>query len=1181
MEESYVDTVLIEANRKTSPQYLAGNNDSPNKWTNDCGTGIKLEVGDQISVHSAFISEVGNESATIEIKGTVATNNLNEGQTYNSSDTTKVKGENVDDVAGQTTWDYTPVTQTNLIRDDEINLTHSYYKTTNGEYYVSLPRRSAWNSNLSFLESAAIWTEYNGSENGQVDYINPYRADEDYAYVQYYGYTNGEGGGPIKPPPTTRGTPRNEIVNDGQKYTLFVNQKIFNFRGTDLPRTSAERELYGHRDPALFDFIWYKKTHNYKIKQGFNSPADVAQSFTDQMSTVEDLSYQQVTHGGMQDTLNRNFSLVANSKTNEPFPCAFGSGFQSANGDNYLNYRNGNDVGIRETKTSPMTAGSAYKNQIYVNNHTDLVPGMWLIATSNVAADWAAIVGRCKIISLSTGADPGMPANNSVFMDREVPNFNIHDTFTFGWLDPNETYDYYYQSCYATIGYKRPEIQETGRNVNDNYSYAIDGSYCVSENLYHPMSSASNVVPWMIPTTIRWTENNLLRLKKFFASQKNYPEVYKFGKMSAGQQGLIAPFAETNITIDKSRFIHMNINSLHHQVNPVINQLLVPAGTNKLRVTAPMITQGIGLGSMLYDQADEYFYSSFGTQGVNDRKTYIIYIEQVGADFDIYLSQNARKDVPAATVGFYFLNQRLGTDGYYPSTLAGRLGDLFVSHSAALFIDFNKDREELDEGYGEGPVPFNTLRYGLFYRYHHADLGYVIGFWTGGPNNKPLEGVNGIDVGFFTDDGGGTIWGNTSSAAGGGAEIVSYGEPPRCLGFDMHFNAFSTASLMLWNGLSGKFGNNFGATKEFVSYQDRDQVDGEPQNAATDEVYPYGPAGMNNNYLCNEVYMGANDPALAFDSDQSRFGFNQLHSAEVVGNSAIAGVAVTDATSMCYKINKRLSRLNYSPNFIPYNNTSSTTLPKVVTLDRNIIPYSIMDAHSGIFFEDYGCNERYWNKSLWELLGFTYNQFHQTTDNRLVRSTDLPLTTSTPTTNALIQSADLINWGKVTLDNADETQIASLEPEKIPYPTWGYKSVVAGAKIFPAARGMQDFREIVQNCSSTSITAVNLPRKMMSPIYLVKSDILAPTYIGGQKGTSKMPVVAVVPKDNGYGDFYTSDGGQVVFTNTQERTIQNISVDICDADGSASRVDDSCCVIFKIQKEIASNKNVLSSILTK
>ena len=589
MEESYVDTVLIEANRKTSPQYLAGNNDSPNKWTNDCGSGIKLEVGDQISVHSAFISEVGNESATIEIKGTVAKNNLNEGQTYNSSDTTKVKEENVLDVAGRTTWDYTPVTQTNLIRDDEINLTHSYYKTTNGEYYVSLPRRSAWNSNHSFLQSAAIWTEYNGSDNGQVDYVNPYRADEDYAAVQYYGQTNGEGGGVINPPPTTRGTARNEIVNDGQKYTLFVNKKIFNFRGSDAPRTdTGERDLYGHRDPALFDFIWYKKTHNYKIKQGFNSPADVAQSFTDQMSTVEDLSYQQVTHGGMQDTLNRNFSLVANSKTNEPFPCAFGLGFQSANGDNYLNYRNGNDVGIRVVKTSGVMAGSFYKNQIYVGNHTGLVPGMWLLATSNTHPDWVGVVGRCKIISLSTGADPGMPGDLSVFMDREVPNFNISDTFTFGWLDTSETYDYYYQSCYATIGYKRPEIQETGRVINHNYSYAIDGSYCVSENLYYPMSSASNVVPWMIPTTIRWTPTNLLKLKEFFASQKNYPEVFKKGKMSVGQQNLVGASDEV-LEDDKSRYIHMNINSLPHQINPVINQLLVPAGTNKLRVTTPMI----------------------------------------------------------------------------------------------------------------------------------------------------------------------------------------------------------------------------------------------------------------------------------------------------------------------------------------------------------------------------------------------------------------------------------------------------------------------------------------------------------------------------------------------------------------------------------------------------------------
>ena len=1181
-EPPYVDTILIEANRKTSPQYLAGNEESPNKWTNDCGNGIKLDVGDQISVHSAYISEIGNESATIEIKGTVATNNLNEGQTYNSSNTTKVKVMNADDTAGRTSWTYTPETQTNVIRDDEINLTHSYYKNTNGEYYISLPRSSAWDSAISFRECQEIWKQYNGPENGTVHLVNAYRYDEDYAYVKYIGQTSGSGGGIINPPPTTRGTNRNEIVNDGQKYTLFVNKHIYNYKDGG--------DLMGHRDPALFDFIWYKKTHNYKIEEGFNSPVDVANSFTNQMATVDDLTLQQVTHANQQDTLNRNFSLTATSRTNEAFPCAFGLGFQSSIANTYLNYINGDGLGELWVKQTQSSGGAGYTNWISTPNNTGLVPGMYLLST-NDPHDWSAVVMNARIIALSETGDPEMP-DTGVFLDREVPYFASGSDFTYGWRDTNETYDYLYQSCYATVGYKRPEIQETGRAINDNFSFSIDGCYSVADNLYYPMSSASNSVPWMIPTTIRWTDANLLKLKNFFAAQKKYPEIFTVGKMSASQLGAIAPFSEDHINIDHARFIHMNTHSLAHQSAPVIPQLVVPAGTNKIRITALAYAQGIGLGSMLYSQTDEFFYSSFGSTGNNDRKTYVIWIENVGGAgvyYDVWLSQNARKEVPIGGGGeqFYFSNQRLGDDGYYANTgVSGREGNLIKSPAGALFIDFNKDREEINEGYGEGPAPFETLRYGFAYRYRDEYMGYVIGFWTGGPKNDGLSGVNGIDNSWFSDGAGSDrINGNVSAAPGGGEDYINSTEPPRCLGFDLHFNAYSTASIMLWNGLCGKFGNNYGTnTKEFVTYQDRDQVDGEPEDGPpgpVHKVYPYGPAGMNNSYLCNEIYIGANDPNLTFDSDKSRFEFNQLHSAEVVGNSAESTGALTDASDPCYKINKRLSKLNYSPNFIPYNNVNSSTCPNLITLDRNIIPQSIMDAHSGIFLEDYGCNEKFWHKSLWELLGFTYNQFHQTTNNRLVRSNDLPITTSTPTTNGLVQSADLLNWGKVTLDNASSTQIQSLEPEKIPYPAWCYHFEAKANTTYPAARGMQDFHEVVQNCSSTSITAENLPRKMISPIYLVKSDIIAPTYIGGQKGTSSMPVVAVVPKDNGYGDFYTSDGGQVIFTNTQERTIQNISVDICDADGSASRVDDSCCVIFKVQKEIQSNKNVLTNILKK
>ena len=37
---TYVDTTLIECNRKSSPAYLGGNETQPFNWVNKCGDGI-------------------------------------------------------------------------------------------------------------------------------------------------------------------------------------------------------------------------------------------------------------------------------------------------------------------------------------------------------------------------------------------------------------------------------------------------------------------------------------------------------------------------------------------------------------------------------------------------------------------------------------------------------------------------------------------------------------------------------------------------------------------------------------------------------------------------------------------------------------------------------------------------------------------------------------------------------------------------------------------------------------------------------------------------------------------------------------------------------------------------------------------------------------------------------------
>ena len=71
-QPQYTDTFILEANRRHSAQFLL---DQPNEteatgnWVNDVNDGIHLNVGDQVSVHSAMVSDLGAEDATIEFKG--------------------------------------------------------------------------------------------------------------------------------------------------------------------------------------------------------------------------------------------------------------------------------------------------------------------------------------------------------------------------------------------------------------------------------------------------------------------------------------------------------------------------------------------------------------------------------------------------------------------------------------------------------------------------------------------------------------------------------------------------------------------------------------------------------------------------------------------------------------------------------------------------------------------------------------------------------------------------------------------------------------------------------------------------------------------------------------------------------------------------------------------------------
>ena len=1236
---SYTDTILLQANRKSSVEYLAGNNESKASWTNDLGSGVKLDIGDTISVHSAYISEIGNESATIEIKGRNARNNLGERQSYTTKNVSLIKTEgqknngsstfNLQTEEGNYSWDYTESENTHVIRDDSIHLTHSYYKCSQGDNYITLPRGCGQSDKAGWWDGGTVWKEFNSSNNGKVSSPNPYRLGTDYSFVRYFGNETGYGYN-LGEQPLSNTSTRTEISNDGKRFTIFVRKSFKNY----VPEGEKTGfYLQGERDPALMDFIWYKKTVEYKVSQGFNSPANVASQITNKMndsSKVRNISYGEDFDDGSErdgEIKQNNINLVAESNTYELFPCATAWFINHASklwfNDEYTTVEFPAKVPFSASNTATKVYANSNVFQLYFTGtyngktytkedmFTDgyIYPGWkFLKCLENNGSEVSVLdplVGfeccSCRECNAS-----GYPTDHGTFLKFGNHTTNESDvTIPARAGNPvifemsNEHIPSLYESCYSTIGYLRPEIQEAGRELhaglNDDANITIDGSFHVLQMTFpmedHEQPLGQPGAPSTILTQIPWTEENLLKLKKLFEAQGLYPELFNWDGMSASQKELINVNEDTkdNVSVNTMRFLHMNDNTQEEALG------------YSVQVTGSITDLDFGEGIPVSDTSNilrgmRLYKSNADTDDDRLFPTDTFVTDISGSN--IYVSNPHNTSLDEVDALLFFTMSGLGNDRY--SDIEPRANG---SHTAgAVFFDYNPARKDIREGEGAGSNVYDTLTYGFAKKFTFFEKDYigfsVIKYQDG---TLPQEG-------WFNDDATPAIHGN------------------RCIGFDKHFNAYSTCAILLTNGYASLWGSEYNAStletpnafkkatrpfdvaypvsgsevgSQFRVFQKQPEYDGW---LLQDEFGKnYGPSADTPSIasLFNEIYCGANQPALQFSSDSSRFSFVDLHTPELIGTNAqniVDGNDIGDANSVCLKLNKRLSRLTYSPNFIPYNNVFKIVNPSeysgsdmVAEKDNNITPYSIMDAQAGIYIEDYGCDEANWSQSLWELLGFTYDQFHNV-GSRLERFNDKSISTSTPTTNAIVRTEDLSN-GVVR----GRSSIPIHNTLEVNYPFWRYD---LGSDPTPAGRidgidyskltkfandafpGYQHYPSIVQaDVNSTTLEAVNLPRKMLSPIYLIKSDLLNPQYIGGREGTSTLPIIAVVDKSSGYGDFYTGATDSTIFTNTIPRTIQNVKTSIVDADGSESRVDDSCCVIYKVTKQIKNNSVVLQNIL--
>jgi hypothetical protein len=171
--EGYSDTVILECNRASSMEAKTDNDQNFAIWTNRAGDGIKLNIGDQVTLHSAFISELGAQTGKIEIKGEKIGQNperkADGGTAYYTMDSqiTTIYNQTTDisaafpghgtgpaisrDIPDQWWKASVSLTQPTFeLKDNEINVVTHPYKNMNGEYICSLPRRFIGSETKSF-----------------------------------------------------------------------------------------------------------------------------------------------------------------------------------------------------------------------------------------------------------------------------------------------------------------------------------------------------------------------------------------------------------------------------------------------------------------------------------------------------------------------------------------------------------------------------------------------------------------------------------------------------------------------------------------------------------------------------------------------------------------------------------------------------------------------------------------------------------------------------------------------------------------------------------------------------------------------------------------------------------------------------------------------------------------------
>lgn len=455
------------------------------------------------------------------------------------------------------------------------------------------------------------------------------------------------------------------------------------------------------------------------------------------------------------------------------------------------------------------------------------------------------------------------------------------------------------------------------------------------------------------------------------------------------------------------------------------------------------------------------------------------------------------------------------------------------------------------------------------------------------------------------EDGGGSTYGGTFTQTK--EQYVNANFPVATqeynrIGFDRHFSSAGNQCILLWNGLGATSNLEVGMLNKDSSTPNPTTSDPIFSNSFIESGFEAstGDELLRHTYYYDtgndEIYIGADSFLFNFDSTEARFNLSNCHTARKQFNTALSGfdasiltgvaddssgnpdiyykqsqvTSTTDAVKFPLEINGEANQPIYEVSPTTLITHTQEVFDNEIVLKEN----TIFDSNCGIFFSNFGISEKTFENSLWNVLGFSLQQTktYMTEElgkyislNRNYRFLNLGVNLNDSpvypfTTNANINSNEIISW------KTNPFSISYFNTLGVPNP-FRVVQYDETPKVFNFDVKASPYR-IVQNQTSTFITADVLPSKTNIPFYQVRSDVIGLTkyYGGNEQSNGKLPVVAIVNKSTPSADFMVNQGDNSMSYIIKKRTVLNtVTTQIFDNYGRPAILDEHSSIIYKIE----------------